>query len=370
MRRAARPATCSNREDDMAQDNTTTLTYNLRLARRAIDYLKGLNISSNNQPIHHVAGWINRTFGTHFYEFNTFLLSALRWDWRVTGGTEKKADRATILKILRSRLAPGQKRELLQALMQKWGVNHFHEPRLYCLPPGPPDRERIRYARKAIKFRVGNCGEKSAICATYCLENSAGPLNIFWMCANKYDAGGNQIGWDHAYVIIGCSRGDFGQSPSNFPDEAVVVDGWSEDYYQLKNFLDIRHGTLFPNPFQWSVRKMLCDFAVGASVMEEAHLHDPPIYAPGFTLAQAERPNKDYRVPVALDDDSAGATRDGSSSSLPSSVASALAKLPGSGSRAPMIDLTGVVDDGFPIDDLRDELAQRPTLAGPARLVL
>jgi hypothetical protein len=268
-----------------------SLDANLDLARRAIEYLKGLNINSVNKPQQHVTGWIDTIFGTNLDAYNQFLICAMRYDWRAAGRPDKKGDRAAILTIMRSTMPAGQKKKMLKDIMRRLGgAEYFCDDNQFAgKPVTAPDQERIRSARRAIKFRQGNCGEKSAICATYCLENSGGPLNIFWIDANT---------WDHAYVVIGASLGDFGTNYSQFPDEAVVVDGWSEDYYQLKSWKDIRQGIHVPNPFQVTVRMKLNEHCVGVNILEEVHLHNPPIFSPNFRLAVADQPNRSYAVPA------------------------------------------------------------------------
>ena len=64
-----------------------------------------------------------------------------------------------------------------------------------CVSPagGSPQtaKDRIRSARSAVEWRDGDRGEKSAVGATWLLENKGGPLNIFWIDADP-------AGCDHA----------------------------------------------------------------------------------------------------------------------------------------------------------------------------
>src|SRR5262249_6126199 len=153
------------------------------------------------------ADWLNYTFGTSFYRFNDFLMAAMRYDSSCTGNTTRKQSRSTLVNILRSNLPTAAKTKKLKECMDQWGHDHSDgDPRIYPYQIKAPDQNRIRNCRRALTFRRGNCGEKSSICATYCLENAGGPLNIFWMDANRW-VNGQQHGWDHAYVIIGASKG-------------------------------------------------------------------------------------------------------------------------------------------------------------------
>jgi hypothetical protein len=258
------------------------LTQNLKLARKAVEYLQGLQVKSTNQPRQRIAYFLqDHGLRKKAATLRGFMLDAARYNWRATGRPEKRAHRALVVRVMGSPFSRDEKKRLLRTLMAEWGPNHFDDDEVYDddRDPKGDDEQRIRSVRHAVRYRAGNCQEKSAICATWLLENGAAPQNIFWISCNP--------GYDHVMVLIGCVEADLHVSYSQMPDKAVVVDGWTEDYYQANSPNDIHHGVHAPSVFQRVVRGRVHDHGPNGRVKEEVHLHSPPEAYPDFRLDQA-----------------------------------------------------------------------------------
>lgn len=149
---------------------------NLELGKRAIQYLNKLGITSINVPFRLKSWW-----RSPLSRFDMFLFSFMRAGTTCGNVDHIKRIRTDILKILHSNDSKGQKKKKLTDLMNRVGFdpNTFAYDN-FSLNTEHPDEDRIRSARKAIKFRHGNCGEKSAIVCTWLLEQTVGQKKIFW----------------------------------------------------------------------------------------------------------------------------------------------------------------------------------------------
>jgi hypothetical protein len=195
--------------------------------------------------------------------------------------------RETILVILRGEGAPPEKRQRIKGVLAplfdqcrdgKCGQNL---PR-WCddsrgsatIPRNPtggldPDEVRIRSARKSLKFGHGNCSWKSAIVATWLLENSVN-VPIYTMNCDPFG---------HAYVLLGAA--DFSLHFAYQPDDVWVVDGWSDDFYPANNGLSYvgddppPYGS--PGGLQYNVRSLLLgEQLLASNITEIVHLNTPP----------------------------------------------------------------------------------------------
>jgi hypothetical protein len=293
LSRQGRRTTCrfAARHPEPWRAPVSQLDVNLALAERAVNFVKGLQIKSVNTPLP-VAGLVLRALvglvgiDLKIGALDLFLFDAMRFDMQNSPDKGHVANRKQILSIIRSGASKGEKKAKLKLMMNALGELYFDETT--HRKPLEPDEQRIRAARKAVKFGYGNCWEKSALCATWLLENRPPTQSILWM--------DNNPAYDHCYVILGGSAGDVGQPYSTFPDEAVLVDGWSEDYYQLKSPGDLRYGVHVPNPFQTTVRSRVKAHGAQAVLKEQAHLNAPPRYEPNFRLELAAQANKSYRL--------------------------------------------------------------------------
>lgn len=283
--------------------NTSTLKENLQLAKEAIKFVDKLNITSINVPFR-----VTSYYKSPLSKFDQFLMFYMRTETHLgdvlvsqtaaeKSVTEEsvrqkisadKQVRSQILAILHSTKSNSEKKRELKALMEKsnfdpakFDVWWYHERTQVA------DELRIRACRKAIKFRHGNCGEKSAIAATWLLEKTKNQKKIFWVYAKN---------WDHAWVIVGdvgkITKTDVETSPINKWDEnTVVADGWTSDYYAVKHpFNPLKAGSL-ANPFQAYVRHKVQQASTLIGCNEE--LQWPPVFAKGFTLANAHKHNRD-----------------------------------------------------------------------------
>jgi hypothetical protein len=261
-----------------------TLEENLRLAKRAIQFVDAQQIRSVNMK-HQF--W-NRT------DFDSFLFGAMRCHPPDLDNV-RKGHRRDLLTALR---APGQslsrRKKRCKEYFKAWGSdkNYFWNGgvRVYwdVDPPGP-DAQRIRAARRAMKFYKGNCNEKSAVAATWLLENRLGNDMIVWASGGPYD---------HAYVIYDFRGANWDPSITNWNDEAVIVDGWTSDWYAVKQPYDLRpwSDAHFPGPIQLHVRRMI-QANTGNLGIKEWVWYRPPQFSPNFTLAVARDPNSSYEAP-------------------------------------------------------------------------
>ncbi|MCI0641083.1 MAG: hypothetical protein L0Y72_32170 [Gemmataceae bacterium] len=298
------------------------LDENMQLAKDAIKYVNKLSITSINVPFR-----ITSYYGSPLSKFDMFLFCYMRAETdtsagvldahtkSVVAGEEKargrklspsekqdmsdfvgqtvkdaKAMRSKILATLHDQaLSDAEKKRRLKKMMEDSG---FNANQFYLLtwqstsPHG--DEGRIRSVRRSIKFKHGNCGEKSAIAATWLLENTKNRKKIFWVGAQN---------WDHAWAVMGepgkidkltVETGDI----TKWDEATVIADGWTGDWYPAKHIFNPIKGT-FANPFQLYVRNKVEKASTQISCMEDCKW--PPKFAPTFTLEQAPKKKSEYQ---------------------------------------------------------------------------
>jgi hypothetical protein len=199
-----------------------------------------------------------------------------------------RALRGKALEILRSMKTKEEKRMLLKKLMDEINydgdlgglgnitITHYR------------DESRIKSVKAAVKLKHGNCGEKSAIAATYLLEKFKNTKCIFWVESKI---------WDHAWCILAnemtMSNWQIeGHAYSTWDDSAVVVDGWTGDYYPVKHPYSLIHGASAGNPFQLVIRRKVQQASKHLQVNER--LKWPPMFEPSFLLSEAVDKEKKY----------------------------------------------------------------------------
>jgi hypothetical protein len=201
---------------------------------------------------------------------------------------QQKQTRHRVLEIIHGTGSPADKKKRLKALMEEVRFDPNAGAFTWRARTESPDEKRIRSVRKAIKFRHGNCGEKSAIAATWVLEETENAKKVFWVSAAN---------WDHAWAVLG----DPGlldanmvatRHIDNWPESTVIVDGWTGDYYPARHHINVFKGGKFPNPFQTHVRRKVYESARQINVKEDCQW--PPKFAPAFRLDVAEETNKTY----------------------------------------------------------------------------
>jgi hypothetical protein len=257
------------------------LDHNISLARRCIDYVNSLNIKSVNVPFR---------FGTYYKysKYHRFVLGATRCE--TVGASDQVLNRRRLVLAI---LADGtkskkQRRAAVKALMVQWGDNYFRAAtqRFFDEITDRKDEERVRNCRRAMKTRHGNCGEKSSVCATWLLENRPGHEVILWV------NGGTA--YDHAWVVFDHNAPNWDGTIANLGSDAVVVDGWTGDYYQAKHPLRYWHGG-GANPFQITVRHNILNASGNIKVGERVRRRDwTESFSPHFRLAYAEQGPSTY----------------------------------------------------------------------------
>jgi hypothetical protein len=258
------------------------LDHNIRLARRCIDYVNGLNIKSNNVPFR-LGTYCTRS------RYHSFVLSVTRCE---TFGVPAKVleRRRQVLDLLADDSKPKrQRRAEVKALMVRWGEDYFKKHTkdgFFGRICDRKDEARIRNCRRVVKTRHGNCGEKSAVCATWLLENRGGNENILWVQGNPF--------YDHAWVVFDHDAPYWDGVIAHLSSHAVVVDGWTGDYYQAKHPHKFWHGGL-ANFFQITVRNNILNASGNISIMEHVKPRDwATSFSPSFRLEYAEQPPSTY----------------------------------------------------------------------------
>jgi hypothetical protein len=263
------------------------LDDNIDLARRCIDYVNGLNVKSVNVPFRR---------GTYYKysKYHSFVLDATRCETFNVPDEVLRRRRQVLTLLADTSKTKQHRRAAVKALMNQWGVAYFdnYTPRgFFRNVTRNKDEERIRLCRRAVKTRHGNCGEKSALCATWLLENRPGNENILWVCGNP--------AYDHAWVVFDHPDPNWNGVIDQLSGDAVVVDGWTGDYYQAKHPTRYWHGGA-ANPFQITVRHNILNASGNIRVKENVRQRDwTTSFSPRFKLAYADRPPSAYEPPNA-----------------------------------------------------------------------
>jgi hypothetical protein len=257
------------------------LDKNISLARRCIDYVNGLNIKSNNVPFR---------LGTYhkYSKYHSFVLSATRCE-TVNVPEKVLQRRRQVLSLLADdSKSKKTRRAAVKALMVQWGERYFKQYTdggFFDDISRYEDEMRVRSCRRVVKTRHGNCMEKSALCATWLLENRTGNEIILWVGGKNYD---------HAWVVYDHDSPGWDGTIANLSGDAVVVDGWTGDYYQAKHPHKFWHGGL-ANPFQLTVRNNVLNASGNISVTEHVQPRDwAESFSPHFKLAFADQPPSTY----------------------------------------------------------------------------
>ena len=110
-------------------------------------------------------------------------------------------------------------------------------------------------AHAAMREGVGNCHEKARILATSLISNPR-----LKGCHVKVMS---SIDYDHVYVVVTDHeiKGEV-NSLSDLGDNAMIVDGWTEDFYFPNQDYKIGHGNGVPNPRQAYVRRKVRNHAM------------------------------------------------------------------------------------------------------------
>lgn len=103
--------------------------------------------------------------------------------------------------------------------------------------PNINEAERIKLAKRAIRYRLGNCLDKACVAATHLIENTKGKIGIVRVGGRNYD---------HAWVLMSKDKDGLIKAvnactgraninyKTNFPRDTWVVDGWTRDWWQLR----------------------------------------------------------------------------------------------------------------------------------------
>jgi hypothetical protein len=257
------------------------LDQNIRVARRCIDYVNGLNVTSNNVPFR-ISSYAK------YSHYHYFVVTVTRCETLGVPEVVLMRRRLVLQALAHLTRTEQQKRAEVEGYMNEWGVNYFRQ----YTPNGffvsniteREDEARIRMCRRVMKTRQGNCGEKSAVCATWLLENSPGNEVILWVGGKNYD---------HGWVVFGHNATHWNGVIDTLSDDAVVVDGWTGDYYQAKRPFKLWQG--LANPFQLTVRYNILNASGNIKALEHVRRRDwTESFSSHFRLAYADQAPSTY----------------------------------------------------------------------------
>jgi hypothetical protein len=254
------------------------------LGKRAIHYVKDCRIRSNNNAfIYYGGGHSSRYFGFAVDVALTELL--VRSDdaiIRSRDGRDVEFDqiRDAVLEIMRK---PGRRRDKREQLHAKLNELLGDGQKMYSMVEllrhgvlgdnrigveidpinysgGSPSAMRIKAATNAIRMRFGNCGEKTCVAATWLGENTVGDsITIARVAGSVYDHEWVFISRDGKSLksaLAACESRELGAGAATFkhvfPRDTVVVDGWTEDCWGLRDWFNS-----VGNPRQLNVRRRI-----------------------------------------------------------------------------------------------------------------
>ena len=262
------------------------------LSINAIHYLIDARIRSTNNI--HKAGWGNSYFDnkTDKYIFWLIVRSAAAAELGSSGKTAKDF-KTLFMDIARRPISRDQKKQLLAEKLSSWFGNDKGIKNLYSIEEEwyqfsdkayskcgivfeeeIAEFKRIQYAKKAIRARFGNCGEKSNIVATHLIESTKGK-----------NSRGGKIGicrvhgttYDHAWVFLSEDRDRLVNAirqksgKSLFPQDTWVVDGWTRDWWKLHAWVNN-----VPNIRQLGVRLKIRNAIDNGTIVLDESVKWPP----------------------------------------------------------------------------------------------
>jgi len=255
----------------------------MAVAKQTIKYVQDCRIRSENNIV-----------GCSYYgrELDGYLLMLLvRGASNVQGfGNITVRDLKTVLlDISRRPISRNEKRRLLATTLSSlfdsgdW-LRHLHtmQGRDYYMTytaawtarglvrnPLRNERDRHKATRRALRTRLGNCGEKTNVAATHLIEATRGAIGICRVHGKEYDHAWVLISRHKQQLIDGCrALAANGRGKQLLPRDTVVVDGWTKDWWGLRDWFNP-----LGNPRQLGVRcKIRSEIADnGLEVDEEVH---------------------------------------------------------------------------------------------------
>lgn len=250
-----------------------------KFAEQAIQFVNDCRIRSVNNVMR--GGWGNSYFGEKYDRvlFRLLVRGASsneigkpnHFDVNPVQSTAK--DLKTILaSIVRMPISRNDKKDMLaiklnelmndkdrwgnKALGIKWLTGVKHGMRLYGEVKiagsfslknhtNSAEYQRIKLAKRAIRYRLGNCADKACVAATHLIENTKGKIGIVMVAGRGYMK--NREHYDHEWVLmsnysddlinaVDACYGQPGNYKNKFPKDTWVVDGWTRDWWQLRSW--------------------------------------------------------------------------------------------------------------------------------------
>jgi len=231
----------------------------MAVAKQTIKYVQDCRIRSTNNNFLKSGG-----IGWDYYDktWDCYLLVLLvRGSSGVKVGNDKTLrDLKTLLiDISRRPISRNEKRRILAAALNSWfgsdgGLQHLRTIRYGTnykdfqtewternVPKGSwlREKERHKLARRALRTRFGNCGEKTAVTATHLVEATRGAIGICRVGGKEYDHDWVLISRQKKELIQGCEQlAENGRGKQLLPRDTVVVDGWTKDWWGLRDWFN------------------------------------------------------------------------------------------------------------------------------------
>ena len=285
-----------------------------KFAEQAIQFVNDCRIRSVNNVMR--GGWGNSYFGVEYDQVLFTLLvrgaSSTKISKTRRGAVNPVQSTAKDLKtilasIVRMPISRNDKKDMLgiklnelmndqdsrinKGLGIKWltetkfnGIKKLchEEPSPFSIPPlkhiRRPEAIRIKLAKRAIRYRLGNCTDKACVAATHLIENTKGSIGIVRVSGCDYD---------HSWVLmsdnsdglinaVNACNGQPGNYKNKFPKDTWVVDGWTRDWWQLRSWTNS-----ICNPRQLVVRAKIRNAIKSGKI----YLNEQVTWPPQSTLA-------------------------------------------------------------------------------------
>ncbi|HZL26574.1 MAG TPA: hypothetical protein VFC39_08600 [Acidobacteriaceae bacterium] len=271
------------------------LEDNLKLGLEAVKYAKGLVKRSANQTYFKpLRPQINK-------KRNEFILGATRGGnfLKNQAGKFTRNDimanrRNELYEVISGNLPLKQKEARIDVMRNVWGEDYFwqgtakweledhttiqvmakvtgkpeDEVRTAMLGGGTEDMidlyNTYAKARKAIKYGVGNCQEKAEVACTYIMDHAPGGVRLALYALERGHKGVTGLitgePGDHVFGVYGLNT--VTDNIGTLGPDAIIVDGWMNDAYPARKYLDWKHGYNYNderiNLKQFTVRNMVC----------------------------------------------------------------------------------------------------------------
>jgi hypothetical protein len=230
----------------------------MAVAKQTVKYVQDCRIRSTNNNFMRSGGIGWSYYDRAWDEYLLVLLVRGSSDIKGFGNRTARDLKTVLLDISRRPISRNEKRRLLATELNgffksdDW-LNHLRTmqgpgwktytrawtERGVLISPVRNERERHKRARRALRTRFGNCGEKTAVAATHLAEATRGTIGICRVGGKQYDHGWVLISRHKQQLIDGCRElAKNGRGKGLLPRDTVVVDGWTKDWWGLRDWFN------------------------------------------------------------------------------------------------------------------------------------